>query len=200
MGTCCCVGSGESGGSGAKKTTLAWSLRGQGSTSTGRIPSQDLQRPCSRDGMVPVHFMFDPHTKTISISTTHTKLNFFPPQKKTRRFIPEKNQVDFNHPQKAGESSIMLKPRRIRPNTRFRSISTIHAKTTSISILQTKIRRIDPRTRTTSSPTEHKNQGSFDHSYKNQVHSDPLHKKQVTFGPRTKTKSISTTQKKTSQF
>ena len=55
MGTCCCVGSGESGESGATKTTaVAWSLQGQGSTPTGGIPSQDLQRACSRDGMVPV--------------------------------------------------------------------------------------------------------------------------------------------------
>ena len=36
------------------KTAVAWSLKGQGSTSTGGIPSQDLQRSCSRDGMVPV--------------------------------------------------------------------------------------------------------------------------------------------------
>ena len=51
---CCRVGSGEGGESGATKTTVAWSSEGQGSTSTGGIPSQDVQRPCSRVGMVPV--------------------------------------------------------------------------------------------------------------------------------------------------
>ena len=53
LGACSCVGSGESGESGATKPKVAWSLLGQGPTSTGRIPSQDLKRSCSRDGMVP---------------------------------------------------------------------------------------------------------------------------------------------------
>ena len=56
VGTCYCGGSGESGESGATKTTVAWSLEGQGSTSTGGIPSPDLQRPCSRDSMVTAKF------------------------------------------------------------------------------------------------------------------------------------------------
>ena len=52
---CCCVGV-ESGESGATKTNLPGTCRVKDLNFNRRNPLAGIQRPCSRDGMVPVSF------------------------------------------------------------------------------------------------------------------------------------------------